>query len=145
MKSMKNYELTYLITSNFSMEEAQAFQGKITSFIQEEGGILTEEGILVRRKLAYPIKKQQQAYLASLTFQVSPEKIAGLEKKLKAEKEILRYLLIIKVPVKKMPQRIRRPARAPEITPEAKEVILPKEKKVELKEIEKKLEEILEE
>ena len=142
---MKNYELTYLITPVFSEEESKAFQGKITSFIQEEGGILTEEGILVRRRLAYPIKKQQQAYLASLTFQVNPEKIASLEKKLKAEKEILRYILVIKVPVRKTPQRIRRPVKAPGITLEAKEVVLSKEKKVELKEIEKKLEEILEE
>ena len=142
---MKNYELTYLITPVFPEEEAMAFQGKITSFIQEEGGILTEEGILVRRKLAYPIKKQLQAYLASLTFQMSPGKTASLEKKLKAEKEILRYLLIIKVLVRKTPQRIRRFVRIPGITPEAKEVVPPKENKVELKEFEKKLEEILEE
>ncbi|MDP2664306.1 MAG: 30S ribosomal protein S6 [bacterium] len=135
---MKNYELTYLITPLFSEEEAVAFQDKMTSFIQGEGGILTEGGILVRRRLAYPIKKQQQAYLASLTFQVNPEKIASLEKKLKAEKEILRYILIIKSPARKMLQRIRRPVSVPGITSGTKEFVPSKEKKVELKEIEKK-------
>lgn len=133
---MKEYELTYLISSELSEEKAKEFQNKITSFVQEEGGVLAGENLLLKRSLAYPIKKETRAYLAVLNFQISPEKLAGLEKKLKLEKQIIRYLLLIKAKLKKI--RAMRRKFIPKIAPE-------KEKKAELKEIEKKLEEILKE
>lgn len=136
---MKNYELTYLISSELQEEEAKQLQGKIISFMQEDEGILVKENWPFRKKLAYPVKKQSQAYLAVLEFQLEPEKLANLEKKLKLENQILRYLMLFKPPVKKT-----------EITSLTRKSIvitekLEKEKKVELKEIEKKLEEILNE
>jgi small subunit ribosomal protein S6 len=142
---MKNYELTYLITPLLSEEEARAFQEKIISSIQDQGGILTEGGILVRKRLAYPVKKNLQAFLAVLSFQLSPEKTADLEKKIKAEGEILRHLLVIKEPLKEKFLRPRRTIRVPEPALKAKEPATSKEKKVELKEIDKKLDEILKE
>lgn len=132
---MKNYELTYLLSSELSEEEVKNLQAKIASFVQEEGGFLVEEGVFLRRKLAYPVKKQLQAYLVTFVFQLDPQKLAGFEKKIKAENQILRYLLLIKLPQK--PRKIRTFARKPVAQ------IPEKEKKVELKEIEKKLEEIL--
>ena len=64
------------------------------------------------------------------------EKGNELQKKLKAENQILRYLLIAKPPAKKILEKRKR-------EPEFKKVTSLKEKKVELKEIEKKLDEIL--
>lgn len=136
---MKNYELTYLISADLSEEEVKVFSQKITSLIQEEEGILSRINPPIRKKLAYPIKKQIQAYLASLIFQLNPEKLAILEKKLKSENQILRYLILTKKEFKIVPK-------AAEIFPISKKprkAVLKKEKKVELKEIEKKLEEIL--
>jgi small subunit ribosomal protein S6 len=140
---MKLYELTYLISSELSEEEARTFQNKIASLIKEEG-ILDEIRMPFRRKLAYPIKKQVQAYLAFLNFKINPEGLANLEKKLRAENKILRYLILIKKPVKAGKERRRKsfiPSQAPILT--EKKSVPEKEKKVELKEIEKKLEEIL--
>ena len=131
---MKNYELTYLISSELSKEEVISLQEKIISFIQNEGGVLIENITPLKRVLAYPIKKQDQAYLAVLDFQLNPGKLAEFEKKIKAEDQILRYLILIKPKVKAIKAVPRKfvPKKAPE-------------KKVELKEIEKKLEEILKE
>ena len=131
---MKDYELTYLISAELSNEEVTSFQEKIVSFIQNEGGILIEKIAPLKKALSYPIKKQIQAYLAVLNFQLNPEKLADFEKKIKAEDQILRYLILIKPKievVKAVPKKFV-PKKAPE-------------KKVELKEIEKKLEEILKE
>jgi small subunit ribosomal protein S6 len=138
---MKTYELTYLISSELSEEEAKEFQGKVTSLIQAEGGVLVEQSSLLRKKLAYPIKKQTQAYLAILVFQSEPEKIANLEKKLKSENQILRYLILTKKELKV----VSKAPRIPPLPKKPKAVVPEKEKKVELKEIEKKLEEILNE
>lgn len=138
---MKLYELTYLISPELSEEEVKAFQEKVVSFIKEEDGMLEEEKTPLIKKLAYPIKKQVQAFLSVITFHSNPEKIAGLEKKLKMENQILRYLLLT---IKKQ-KTVLKPRRFPLISKKPKAGMPEKEKKVELKEIEEKLEEILKE
>ena len=136
---MKHYELTYLISSEMSEEEVKSLPEKVFVLIQEAGGIIENKSFPLRRKLAYPVNKQEDAYLAVLTFQLDPEKLAGLEKKLKAEGQILRYLLLVKKPAKEVKRVIRK------VISEKPVLTQSQEKKVELKEIEKKLEEILNE
>ena len=134
---MKQYELTYLISTDINEEGVDQLQTKIISLIQKEEGILVEKKLVFKKKLAYPVKKYSQAFLATIYFQLLPEKITTLEKALKEEKEILRYLILIKLPTKKM-----KPARVfKKLLPEKTK----KEKKVDLDKFEKKLEEILEE
>ncbi|MFH1582265.1 MAG: 30S ribosomal protein S6 [bacterium] len=138
---MKYYELTYLITPDLSEEEARAFQTKVNSFIADQG-ILEEGNVILRKKLAYPIQKKEQSYMAVATFNALPGKIADLEKQLKEEKEILRYILVIKEKQKTLKVRPHLARGKPLV--ETKEPTI-QEKKVELKEIEKKLDEILNE
>ncbi|MBL7142189.1 MAG: 30S ribosomal protein S6 [Candidatus Pacebacteria bacterium] len=133
---MKNYELTYLISSEISETETQQLQAQVVSLIQTEGGIILEEKMPFGRKLAYPVKKQSQAYLSCLVFQLEPEKLKDLEKKLKEINQILRYLLLVKYPAKKQ--------KATAFAKKPKPLKTEKEKKVDIKEIEKKLDEILE-
>ncbi|MCX6760582.1 MAG: 30S ribosomal protein S6 [Candidatus Nealsonbacteria bacterium] len=143
---MKPYEIAYLISSELSEEEVRTFQGKITSFVKEEEGILDEARMPLRKRLAYPIEKQNRAYLAFFTFQLNPDSLVNLEKKLKAENQILRYLILIKKPLKPIKERVRKLKTQPEpVDFEENKAYIEKEKKVELKEIEKKLEEILKE
>ena len=42
---MQRYELTYLISDEIPEEEVKSLQNKITSLIQEEGGILDKENV----------------------------------------------------------------------------------------------------
>jgi len=134
---MKYYELTYLVSTRVSETELKNLQEKINSFIQQEEGILIETKNLGQQKLAYPIKKENEAYLVSLSFHFKPEKLKRLEKQLKEIKEILRFLILTK-------QLTKAKTITREVLPKIKK-LPPKEKKVELKEIEKKLEEILNE
>ena len=131
---MKNYELTYLISADLLEEEVKSLGEKIVSQIQEIGGILNETVSLpIKKSLAFPIKKEGSAHLATLSFQLYPEKLPDLEKGLKTESNILRYLIL----GKKIPKEvITIPAKKP------RKIVKPK---AELKEIEKKLEEILKE
>jgi len=130
---MKYYELTYLISPDSLEEEVKDFQEKINSLIQTEEGIL-EQGVKpAKKKLGYQIKKKSEAFLGIQDFRLNPEKLGALEKKLKKEKKLLRYMIL----AKKLPRVISKIPTKP-VLPKAK-----KEEKVELKEIEKKLEEIL--
>ncbi len=129
---MKLYELTYLLSPDLSEEELKSLQEKINSFIEKEGGIINELTLPLKKVLAYPIKKKTFTHLGTLSFQFSPEKLENLEKKLKSENQILRYLIL----AKELPKKVVLPPKLPLIKPKPKP-------KVELKEIEKKLEEIL--
>jgi small subunit ribosomal protein S6 len=132
---MKLYELTYLISSEFSEEELENFQKKINSFIQEEGGILEKSENPIKRKLEYPIKKKGRAYLVTTKFRSEPEKLENLDKRMKKEPSLLRYMIF----TKKEPEKIK----IPEIRPKTEIKKIKKEKKVELEKIDEKLNEIL--
>lgn len=144
---MKLYELTLILTPDLSEEEGKLFQKKIQSFIQEEDGILTDSRNPLKRKLGYPIKNKEEALLVTLNFNLAPEKLGNLEKKLRSENQILRYLILTTKRPKISPAGGKKMPFSPKILPSEtykdKKIVKPKEKKVELKEIEKKLEEML--
>ena len=130
---MEIYELTYLISPNLSSEEINSLQAKVAGFIQEKQGVLTNTLPVVKKELAYPIKKHLTASMATVIFQANPEEIERIEKKIKTEQEILRYIILNKIPVKNVSVK-RKPLLQP-LTEEAK--------KTKIEKIDKKLEEIL--
>ncbi len=94
---MKYYELTYLITPELSEKEAQDFHQKIISFLQEKEAILDiKEESVKRTKLAYPIRKKEEAFLATVEFYLDSKKISEVRKEVEKKKEILRYLIVTK-------------------------------------------------
>ncbi|MCK4355193.1 30S ribosomal protein S6 [Candidatus Parcubacteria bacterium] len=131
---MTNYELTYLISPETSEEQRETISQNITSFIKEQEGVLGNiQGKLIKKFLGYPIKDQNMAYVGTLYFSFLAEKVKNLEEKIKLEKQILRFMLITKPQKEKLNFRKRRKKFIPGI----------KKQKIELKEIDKKIEEIL--
>ncbi|MEK7540857.1 MAG: 30S ribosomal protein S6 [Patescibacteria group bacterium] len=149
---MKPYELTYIISSEITAEEAEAKAKDIESFIQEKEGVILKSEKPSPRTLAYPIKKQGSGFFSGLEFQLEPEHLDELKEKIQKDGKIIRHILIIKKPAKI--QKERRTKKKPLISSasigdvEEEKAYLPDRqinKKVELKEIEKKLDEILSE
>ena len=138
---MKLYELTYLMPLDLPENEVKSLQEKINSFIADGQGALDRIEDITKKRLGEPIENQTAAQMGSLNFYMGPEKLADLEKKLKSENQIIRHMILHRKPRKaEAPRRIRR------VTPAMAEVgtkTTEKPKKVEIKEIEKKLEEIL--
>jgi ribosomal protein S6 len=125
---MRYYQLAYLLSPELKKEEVENIKKHLTTFFEKEG-ILDKVEEPLKRTLFYPIKKKTEAFLGTVYFYLDPEKIEGLEKKLKEEEKILRYLIVSEKAPKKI--KIEKKIKKPE--------------KVELKEIEKKIEEILKE
>jgi len=153
---MKSYELTCLISTKLNEEEIKAFSQTISNFILGEGGIVKEIGNPVKKRLGYPIKKEGVAYVLTFYFHLEEEKVSDLENNLKQHTAVLRHLLVIKKgPSQRTLLRASRTKRiggitTPQLTP-TERIKLPvkqqaekqKQEKVELKEIEKELEQIL--
>lgn len=139
---MNLYELAYLITADISETDGKEIDNQLIAFIQEEGGFLVAQNALIRKKLSYPIRKQAMAYLADIEFRTAAEKISSLEQKIKSNNNILRHLLLAKKEPKAIPVRKRRTPFAAK-TGSAAVQETTKERKIELKDIDQKLEEIL--
>ena len=71
---MRQYEMTYLISDKVNDSDLTAATGKINAIITNHGGKILGEDNWGRRKLAYPIAKQEFATYITLNFSLSPEK-----------------------------------------------------------------------
>lgn len=89
---MALYEITFL-----TKEEADP---GVRQLIEEVNGTIGEESTLGRRRLVYQIQKETQAVYTTLVFEIEPEQLAELDRKLRQNSAILRYLLIRKVAAK---------------------------------------------
>ena len=150
---MKTYELTYIISSEITSEEAGAMAKEVNSLIESKEGTILRSENPVAKTLSYPIKKFGSGYFVVLEFSAEPEKIKELGEKLKNDKKILRHLVIIKRHARI--KRERKGVRKLIFSNEAEtkngtadknlraEAAEEKGKKIELEEIEKKLDEIL--
>jgi ribosomal protein S6 len=132
---MKNYELAYLINPNLPAEEIKTLSEKMAGFVSDLGGMVMSNIEPEKRKLGYPIKKKIEAFLASLNFSLSPEKIKDLKEKILSEKEVLRYIIVAKMKESKKVRKIRKP-QPMEKNPSA-------DGKVEIEKINEKIDEIL--
>jgi len=127
---MKYYELTYLISPDLKEKEVRELKSKIESLLQSGGGILIRDENPLKINLGYEVNKKKEAILAVLRFQLDPKSLEKIETKIRKIPQILRYVILVQKELpKKLPKKIVKK--------------IPREKKVELEEIEKKLEEIL--
>lgn len=140
----KNYEIAYLISPSIPEEKVLPCTGKISALIEEQKGVIKHLQEPKKQRLSYAIKKERNAYLAWTTFRLMPEHIAGLEKKLKSESSLLRYLIVeeetrLKAPVFRTPIAKLGMQKTATIPREAEAT----EEKLDLEALDKKLEEIL--
>ncbi len=146
----KNYEIAYLISPGVAEDQVYGEAGKITGFIQECHGLVSHISEPKSRRLSYPIGKQMAAYFGWTAFTLAPGNLKDLEKKIKSEKDIIRYFITteVKKPVGHMRPigRVGQPRPMRESDAEAKPFVAqaPKEEdKVKIEELDKRLEEIL--
>ena len=149
------YEMGYLISGKLDPEDIEEHVRDMESIIQGEGkGVITDSQRPQKRRLAYPINKEEHAYFGAINFEVGRSTIIALQKKLKLDAKFLRHL-IITVDLKKqaqtaaskrrrVPTRIKRDEEVVK-TPlgTLKEKVEPQQE-IKMKELEKKLDEIIE-
>lgn len=91
---MRDYELVVIISPEVAEEEIPATLERISRFIIESGGSITEVNRWGRRRLAYPIKNFMEGNYVLTHFQMEPRLTADLEASLGISEEILRHLLV---------------------------------------------------
>lgn len=148
---MSHYELTYIIAATVSENEYPNIQKQVTDLLEGKlAGKKTKESSMGRRKLAYPIEKQDHGYYVTVEFDLESDKLKELDKELDLMNSILRHLVVSKkllTPEEeeaRMAKKVK--AQAKKQTKEAsKEVKKAKpEQKVNLDKLDEKLDQLLE-
>lgn len=132
----KDYEIIYLSSKKIGDDKTRKI---VNSIITKEGGKIIEESTLPKEKFAYPVKKQVGGSFLMANFIIEPQEIEKIDKKLKLQKEILRFMITAKKEIK---ERMVLPKKEKKKAFQKRDF---KEKKVELEEIDKKIDEILKE
>ena len=91
---MRDYELVLVISPEVVDENVAATVDKVSQFITERGGSITEVNQWGRRKLAYPIKHFMEGSYVLAQFKLEPKLAAELEANLRISEEIMRHLLV---------------------------------------------------
>lgn len=91
---MRNYELSFVIHPEVEQSDVTQAVDKVGQYVSAGGGEVTSVDVYGRRALAYPIRKQKEGTYVFLHAQLDPQAIQELERNLKLDEEILRYLLI---------------------------------------------------
>lgn len=97
MNEPKHYELTFIISGNASEDQHPAILEKIKNTLkgyQAENIVTVSE--IGRRKLAYPINKLRHGFYFTWELDLLPQNLIKAEKDLKLNKDILRYIIVSK-------------------------------------------------
>ncbi|TEU07234.1 MAG: 30S ribosomal protein S6 [Candidatus Aminicenantes bacterium] len=132
---MRQYETVFLISPNLEEEETTKIITQISDIISKEKGKLIQEDRWGKKRLAYPIKKFEEAFYVFFHYEGDSNIPLELERRFKQTEAILRFLTVKKETrenVRKKRKGI--PAEEETATPAAEaEIVAPQEEKVELK------------
>lgn len=91
---MNSYYLTLVLKPDLEEKERKALLDSINKKVTGTEGKIEKEDPWGVRSLAYPIKRNTSGYFAHFEISADPKDVKGLDKTLKVEEDILRYLLI---------------------------------------------------
>ena len=143
------YEVGYHIVSSVAEENVPQETEKIKAIIQKEGGSIISEEQAKLRPLAYTLKKSEagsykkfdKAYFGWVKFELTEGDITNIDKTLKNEPSILRYLVIKTIRENTIFSQRQAPAFVEKVSVKAKAEKAEKEAKpVSMEEIDKSIE-----
>ena len=92
---MNKYETIIILNSNLEEEATKSVITKVTDLIANHGTVeSTEEW--GKKKLAYPIKKQNEGYYVLINFSSNPDFIDELERVYNSTDEIIKHIVVKK-------------------------------------------------
>ena len=88
--------MTLVIDPDLTEENQKKLLTKIKKIITDLEGDVVKSTEWGEKELAYPIRKKDQAFFHLWELKLPEDKILEIDKKIKLEEEILRYLLVRK-------------------------------------------------
>jgi len=88
------YELMYLADPEVGSEDIEKLNASLKTIVEQQGGTVVRVDDIGLRKLAYEIKRKTKGYYVLFEIQGSGKEIAELERKMRVNDQIIRYLTV---------------------------------------------------
>jgi len=91
---MTCYETLFVVKPTLTDEETAAQIAKIKDIVAKNGGELLATNDMGMRKLAYPVEKNDRGYYTVLFYKAEGTLINELERNLKINEEVIKFLTV---------------------------------------------------
>lgn len=92
---MNYYEMMILFSSTLTDEEEKEQSRQVEDLLNKEKATIHLQDHWGKKKLAYPIKKQRQAFYEWYYLEIDPSRVSEIDRKLKqSEETILRFMIL---------------------------------------------------
>ena len=91
---MRDYELVLITVPQLEEEALATLIQRVTGWIAAGNGTVTGTNVWGRRNLAYAIRKLAEGIYVVLNFQLDPSGTRELDRNLRLDEQIIRYLAI---------------------------------------------------
>ncbi|MDK2820606.1 MAG: small subunit ribosomal protein [Clostridia bacterium] len=90
---MRNYESVFVIKPDLEAEATAALIEKFTKLIADQGGEVVQVNEWGKKRMAYEVRKYREGYYVIIEFKGAPNVSQELERLLRINDDILRYLI----------------------------------------------------
>lgn len=94
MAEKRTYEIVFIIDPGADEAEVMKLSEAIQKIITDQGGVITKIDMMGRRQLAYEINHRKEGSYVLLEVEGSGAEIAELERRMRVNDRILRYMTI---------------------------------------------------
>ena len=92
---LRDYELVMVLSPEVGDEEVTASIDRVTGFVTDSGGSVTDQENWGLRRLAYPIRNFQEGHYVLTRFTLDTKDVTELDRSLTASQDVLRHLVML--------------------------------------------------
>ncbi len=91
---INHYETLFVVKPTLTEEEIRSQVEKVKAILEKEGAELIATDDMGMRKLAYPVQKNLRGYYTILLFKTEGSTISELERNLRINEEVIKFLTV---------------------------------------------------
>ncbi len=91
---MNHYETLFVVKPTLTDEEIKSQIEKVKAVLEKEGAELVATDDMGMRRLAYPVQKNTRGYYTVLLFNAKGDTIVELERNLRINEEVIKFLTV---------------------------------------------------
>lgn len=93
---MRDYELIFIVHPDLEENALNDIIERVQTWINDGGGHVEKVDLWGKRKLAYPIRKQNEGQYVLFDTKLAPEFCSTLERNMRFLEPVMRYSLVAK-------------------------------------------------
>ncbi|MFC1849974.1 30S ribosomal protein S6 [candidate division CSSED10-310 bacterium] len=94
MKTLRHYELIFIISPTLEDKEAEITAREVKDLIVEKGAQIHYSETWGKRKLAYEVKKQRYGFYSMIHMEGSVETVNEIDRNLKLHEHVIKFLVV---------------------------------------------------